>query len=80
MKMVKVMRCMLVETYEGEQVYYEMTMDSTGQCRYRQEGSDDWLTGLSFGPIKEALNQLIGKLNRIERDVAYRERVKQYLY
>jgi len=55
-------------------------MDSTGQCRYRQEGSDDWLTGLSFGPIKEALNQLIGKLNRIERDVAYRERVKQYLY
>jgi hypothetical protein len=40
----------------------------------------DWQPGLSFGHIKSELNQLIGKLNRIEQDAAYRERVKQYLY
>ena len=79
MKMVRVTRCMLVETYEGEQVYYEMSMDSDGQCRYRMSGSD-WRMGLSFGHIKSELNELIGKLNRIEEDAAYRERVKQYLY
>lgn len=80
MKMVKVMRCMLVETYQDKQLFYEMEMDSSGQCRYRLEGSVQWSRGISFHRIKTELNQLIHKLNRIEQDKTYRERVKKYLY
>jgi len=79
MKMVKIQSCMLVETYEGEQVYYEMKLKFDNRCQYRKEGSE-WKEGISFESIQYQLNELIRKLNRIESDIEYRNIMKKYLF
>tara|TARA_B110000908_G_C10267877_1_gene466512 strand:- start:6792 stop:7895 length:1104 start_codon:yes stop_codon:yes gene_type:complete len=79
MKMVKIPSCMLVETYQGQQIYYEMKLTMDNRCHYRKEGSE-WKEGISFDVLQYKLNELIRKLNRIEIDVEYRNIMKNYLF
>jgi len=79
MKMVKTTQLMLVETYEGQQVYYEARLDASGRMMSRKEGSE-WSEGLLWDDIKQGIERVVSQLNRAERDVDYREELKAKLY
>jgi len=78
MKMVKLPRLMLVETYQGQQLYYELKLDN-GQCQYRPEGGE-WKIGLTWDDIKGAIERVVGELNRAEMNSEFREHLKTFLF
>lgn len=83
MKMTKISHLFLVETYMGEQVYYEMTLTPNGLCRFRQElstGWSPWKDGFSWCYIKKGLENIVSQLNKAESDSAFREELKSKLY
>ena len=82
MKMVKSNQLMLVETYEGQQVYYEARLDSSGRLTYRKEGSEWSMVseGLLWDDVKRGIERVVVQLNRAERDAEYREELKAKLY
>ena len=81
MKMVKINHCILVETYEGEQVYYEMYIPpETGRLKYRKEGSESFQESLYWSDIIDGLKEVVDKLNKAEEDPLAREILKSKLY
>jgi hypothetical protein len=80
MKMVKISRCMLVETFEGEQVYYDASMDSEGRMSYRKEGDPDTTMSILWTDIKRGIEGVVQLLNKAEDDAEYREELKSKLY
>ena len=83
MKMTRITHLFLVETYQEQQVYYELTLEQNGRCRYRQESStgwSDWKEGFLWSDIKRGLENVINNLNKAEKDEAYREELKTHLY
>ena len=80
MKMVKLPRLRLVETYQGEQLYYELKLDTNGQCQYRSEGDSNWTSGLHWQSIKSSLDRVVGDLNKAETDHSFREHLKTFLF
>ena len=83
MKMVRIQRLFLIETYKGEQVYYEMTLSQNGLCRYRQEtktGWSAWKNGFMWSEIKKGLENVIVQLNKAEKEAPFREELKSKLY
>ena len=79
MKMVKSNQLMLVETYEGQQVYYEARLSASGRMTYRKEGGE-WTEGLLWDEIKQGIERVVVQLNRAECDVDYREKLKCKLF
>ena len=79
MKMVKLPRLRLVETYQGEQLYYELKLDTNGQCQYRPENGE-WTSGLHWQSIKSSLDRVVGDLNKAETDHSFREHLKPFLF
>ena len=70
---------MLVETYEGQQVYYEARLSASGRMTYRKEGGE-WTEGLLWDEIKQGIERVVVQLNRAECDVDYREKLKCKLF
>ena len=79
MVMVKLPRLRLVETYQGEQLYYELKLDANGQCQYRPEGGS-WKSGLRWGDIKGSIERVVQDLNRAETDPKFRQHLKTFLF
>lgn len=78
-KMVKMPQCMLVETYEGQQNYYQVEFDASDRLRYRKEGGE-WISSFYWSDIENGIAQIVSKLNRAEKDQQYRDDLKKILF
>jgi hypothetical protein len=81
MKMAKINRCILVETYEGAQIFYEMYINpGSGRLTYRKEGSESFQESFYWSDIIDGLKDVVGKLNNAEENPKAREILKSKLY
>jgi hypothetical protein len=78
MQMFRVARLTLVETYNGEQLYYPMEMRE-GQVFYKDvDGVEK--KGIVWEDVRKALETIVENLNRAEQDEMYRNRLINILF
>jgi hypothetical protein len=78
MKMLKVHKLKLIETYREKQCEHEMIEEN--DHHFVKSNHDQYIPGLAWSDIKQGLEDVIEKLNRAEADPEFRQTLLDILY
>lgn len=80
LKMFRASRLTLVETYQGEQMYYNMQLRDSVLYYDPTGTSEQWVRGVEWKHIEQSLKYVVQMLNRAEVDESYRNTLQNVLF
>lgn len=78
MKMLRVSRLKLIETFRNEQCEHDMKEEDSQH--FVKSNGGEWSSGLSWPDIRQGLEAVVQKLNRAEADSEFRQTLIDILY